>query len=94
MADADKPAVVSLLVDLPSELANVVASVEAIEHAARSEGADVAVRLVRTNSIDGDFIDDPGDGVFVGPGTPYREPSLAESVIFSARERGVPLVGT
>ena len=30
----------------------------------------------------------------VGPGSPYREPDAALDVIGSAREGGVPLVGT
>ena len=35
-----------------------------------------------------------GDGVVIGPGTPYREPHAAERAITAARERGVPLVAT
>ena len=34
------------------------------------------------------------DGVFVAPGSPYRDECAALAAIRHARERGVPLVGT
>ena len=89
-----EPKVVSLLVDLPIDSRNLVASVNAVEHAAAAVGVDISVEVVRTDSIDEAFVENPGHGVFMGPGTPFRQPRRAEDVIFSARQRGVPLVGT
>ena len=35
-----------------------------------------------------------GNGVVIGPGSPYRDAAAAEEVIRTAREKGIPLVGT
>ena len=77
--------------DLPAAHPFHIATVSAIEHAiAVSRAQDrVEIEVVTT-----DKIGPIGDGVVVGPGSPYRDPRAAESHIRTARERGVPLVGT
>jgi hypothetical protein len=52
------------------------------------------VRIVSTRSIGPALIRDPGAAVVVGPGSPYRNPDGVHDVVRTARERGVPLVGT
>jgi CTP synthase (UTP-ammonia lyase) len=83
---------IALLIDLPRDARYFDATVEALRHAIDATGADCTIDVVRT-----DQISEPGaigDGVVIGPGSPYRDPSAAEAVIRHARERGVPLVGT
>jgi hypothetical protein len=36
----------------------------------------------------------PCAGIFVGPGSPYRDELAVWRTIAGARERGIPLVGT
>jgi CTP synthase (UTP-ammonia lyase) len=90
------PAVVNVLMDLPPGQAYHSATMDALDHAATAAGlADgIDVRVVRTAAIDGALIDDPGHGVVVGPGSPYDAPERVLDVILSARERGIPLLGT
>lgn len=83
---------ITLLIDLSRDARYYDATVEALRHAIDTAGVECAIDVVRT-----DQIGDPsaiGDGVVIGPGSPYRDPSAAEAVIRHARERGVPLVGT
>lgn len=81
-----------MLIDLPAEARYHGATVEALRHAIEAAGADCEIDVVHTDRIgDTSAI---GDGVVIGPGSPYRDPSAAEAVIRQARERGVPLVGT
>ena len=80
---------ITVLLDLPPAQAFHRATVAALDHAVRASGAAVDVRVVRT-----DAIGDLGHGVVIGPGSPYRDPGAAEQAIRSARERGLPLVGT
>jgi CTP synthase (UTP-ammonia lyase) len=87
--------VVNLLIDYPPDHPYHRASVIALEDA--SDQTDVAadVRIVPTDTIESaDRLTTQGSAVFVGPGTPYRNPEAANAVIRSARERGVPLVAT
>ena len=80
---------ITVLMDLPPEQAYHRATVAALEHAADVLDVAVDVRVATT-----DAIGPLGDGVVIGPGSPYRDPMAVESVIRQARERGVPLVGT
>ena len=80
---------ISVLMDLPPAARFHVATLAAISHACDAIGVDAVVRVVTT-----DAIGEIGDGVVIGPGSPYRDPRAAEEVIRAARERGVPLVGT
>jgi CTP synthase (UTP-ammonia lyase) len=85
---------INVLIDLPAAQPYRVATLDALSHAGAASQLDLVVRVVPTDEIDDALIADPGPGVVVGPGTPYRSPELVHEVIRSARERGVPLVGT
>ena len=50
--------------------------------------------MVPTDTIQSRLIADPGAAVVVGPGSPYRNRDGVLAVIRSAREKGIPLVGT
>ena len=65
------------------------ATVAALEHAITASGASIAIDVVHT-----DAIRSLGNGVVIGPGSPYRDPRAAEDTIRTAREQGIPLVGT
>ena len=93
---APSPAVVSVLIDLPAGQAYHSATLDAIGHATEALGAETAldVRVVPTTSIDAGVVVAPGHGIVVGPGSPYDEPEAVLDVIGTARERGIPLVGT
>jgi CTP synthase (UTP-ammonia lyase) len=86
--------VISVLIDLPSEQRYSAATVAALEHAAQSLGAPAEIRVVPTEMIDHRLVADPGAAVVVGPGSPYRNPDGVLEVVRSARENGIPLVGT
>jgi CTP synthase (UTP-ammonia lyase) len=86
--------ILNVLIDLPPTQAYRVATFDALGHASAALGAEVDVRTVATSQIDDALIENPGHGVVVGPGSPYVNPDAVNAVIQSARERGVPLVGT
>ena len=75
--------------DLSEEDASFRYTCDALDHAVAAASADVMVRVVHTDAIDA-----LGDGVVIGPGSPYRDAAAAEDVIRTAREKGIPLVGT
>jgi CTP synthase (UTP-ammonia lyase) len=81
--------VVTVLMDLPESNDSHRYTVSALEHAIAWSGAAVTFEVVRTDSH-------PrlADGVVIGPGSPYRDPTAAEAAIQTAREKGLPLVGT
>jgi len=64
-------------------------TVAALDHALVHGGHDIEMCIERT-----DAIGRLGDGVLIGPGSPYRDPVATESVIERARRYGLPLVGT
>jgi len=70
------------------------ASIAAVDHAADALGVDVDVEIVATADITSNLVSRPGDAVFVGPGSPWENPRGVEDVIRTAREQGIPLVGT
>lgn len=84
---------IAVLMDLPPERPYHQATLAAVAHAAVG-GCDARTVLVPTDSIGGRTADALGDAVVVGPGSPYRDAEAVLDVIRSARERGVPLVGT
>ncbi|HKW59897.1 MAG TPA: hypothetical protein VJR46_09120 [Candidatus Dormibacteraeota bacterium] len=87
--------VVNMLIDYSAEHPYHRASVAALQDASEQTGVAVEVRVVPTDTIDdADRLTDPGAAVFIGPGTPYRNPEAAHAVIRSARARGAPLVAT
>jgi hypothetical protein len=77
---------ITVLLDLDEDAAYYRATVEALRHASDDS---FTIDVKRT-----DAIDKIGEGVVVGPGTPYRDPRAAEDVIADARARGIPLVAT
>lgn len=81
--------VITVLMDLPEENDSHRYTIDALDHAIAATSTDVTVRLVPTDSI-GEL----GHGVVIGPGSPYRDPRAAEAAIQTAREKGLPLVGT
>jgi CTP synthase (UTP-ammonia lyase) len=81
--------VITVLMDLPSDNDSHRFTLDALDHAIAALDAPVSVRVVRTDEVDA-----LGDGVVVGPGSPYRDPGAAEHAIQTAREKGLPLVGT
>jgi CTP synthase (UTP-ammonia lyase) len=85
---------ITLLIDTPPEERFHAATIAAIDHASKRLNLPVVVRVVPTDTIDRALIEDPGAAVVVGPGSPYRNPDGALEVIRSAREKGIPLVGT
>jgi CTP synthase (UTP-ammonia lyase) len=68
------------------------ATIQALHHAADHLDLYVRVREVPTATIDRSVL--ASAGVVVGPGSPYDDPEAVLDAIGSARERGVPLVGT
>ncbi|HKA50672.1 MAG TPA: hypothetical protein VKK19_13870 [Candidatus Dormibacteraeota bacterium] len=86
--------VISVLIDLAPDQEYRAATLAALEHASERHSADVELRVVATDTIDRRLVADPGAAVVVGPGSPYRNPEAVLEVVRSARERGIPLVGT
>ena len=85
---------VALLMDLAEGARYHRATVEAIHHAAGGIGRVADVRITQTDSVS--LADElaAADGVVIGPGSPYRDETAVWDAIRSARERGLPLVGT
>jgi CTP synthase (UTP-ammonia lyase) len=81
--------VITVLMDLPESNDSHRYTVAALEHAIAATKADVSFRVAPTDSRA-----QLGDGVVIGPGSPYRDPAAAEASIQTAREKGLPLVGT
>ncbi|HXN01921.1 MAG TPA: hypothetical protein VN973_08545 [Candidatus Dormibacteraeota bacterium] len=86
--------VITVLIDLAPDHAYYVATLAALDHASRSLNTAVEVRIVPTDTITSQLIGNPGAAVVVGPGSPYRNREGALDIIRSAREKGIPLVGT
>ena len=80
---------ITVLMDLPADNESHRFTVDALDHAIAALDAPVSVRIVHT-----DAVDVLGDGVVIGPGSPYLDAAAAERAIQTAREKGLPLVGT
>ena len=80
---------VTVLMDLPREQRFHAATLAALRHALGQRHADVAIDVVGT-----DQVGEIGEGVVIGPGSPYRDPAAAERIIARARCDGIPLVAT
>jgi CTP synthase (UTP-ammonia lyase) len=85
---------VSVLLDRQVAGQYDAATVDALGHAQRWLGPAVEIRLIPTGTIDKDLILRESAGVVIGPGSPYDNPDGVLAVIRSAREKGLPLVGT
>lgn len=80
-----------VLIDLPPSQRYHRATLAALAHAAVRLGVTPEVDVQPSDALDPSSL---GDGVVIGPGTPYRQPEVAHEAIRTARERGVPLVAT
>ncbi|HYM96673.1 MAG TPA: hypothetical protein VET26_05200 [Candidatus Sulfotelmatobacter sp.] len=90
-----RTAAVTVLMDLPPDHRFHLATLAAVQHAAAARGAALLIRVVSTDSIsDPAQVATESSGLVIGPGSPYREPEFAHSLVREARERGIPLVGT
>jgi CTP synthase (UTP-ammonia lyase) len=87
-------AIVSILADRQAAGRYEAATVDALDHAKRWLGTALEMRLIPTGTIDNDLILRESAGVVIGPGSPYDNPDGVFTVIRSAREKGLPLVGT
>ena len=85
---------VSILVDCQVAGQYETATVDALAHAERWLGTTVEMRVIPTRTIDEELILRESAGVVIGPGSPYDNPDGVLRVIRSAREKGLPLVGT
>jgi CTP synthase (UTP-ammonia lyase) len=86
--------IVSILVDREVAAHYGPATVDALGHAQRWLGHAVEMRPVPTRTIDDELILRESSGIVIGPGSPYDNPDGVLRVIRSAREKGLPLVGT
>ena len=85
---------VALLIDLLPAARYHNATVAALGHAAEVLGSSLDLVVRTTDAVDFDFDLNGVDGVVIGPGSPYRDEATVWALVRSARERGVPLVGT
>ncbi len=85
---------VVLVIDLPPVAPYHRATVDALGHAASAIAAPLDLRVLQSDAADLAAARDAADGVVIGPGSPYRDEAAVWDVVRSARERGVPLVGT
>ena len=84
-----------MLIDLPANHRYHIATVAALRHASEAAGTPIELRIVPTDSIrDPSDVASASSAVIIGPGSPYRDPEAANTLIREARERNVPLVGT
>ncbi|HMK13307.1 MAG TPA: hypothetical protein VK461_17085 [Acidimicrobiales bacterium] len=84
---------ITVLMDLPEENDSYRYTVDALEHAIAAVGAPVSFTIVPSDAMGG-LGTNSGEGIVIGPGSPYRDPAAAEGAIRTAREKGIPLVGT
>lgn len=83
-----------VLMDLDPKAKYHTATLAAIDHAATALGFATAIRASRTDERDLDRQLAHADGIVVGPGSPYEDEEAVWDTVRSARERGIPLVGT
>lgn len=84
---------ISVLIDLPDDHKSRRATLAALEHAAAA--LDIEVDVVPLGSAAWERgRTELGDGVVVGPGSPYEVEDAAYSIVELARTTGLPLVGT
>jgi CTP synthase (UTP-ammonia lyase) len=84
---------IAVLIDLPEAQSYFAATLAALEHAAASSSVDMRPLVIPTDTLEARSIARVA-AVVVGPGSPYREPDAVYAAIRTAREQGIPLVGT
>ena len=70
-----------------------VATGLAIGHAAGEMGVDIDFSWIPTDEIDSGLLL-KSNGIFIAPGSPYRDMEKVLSAIRMAREKGIPCLGT
>lgn len=70
-----------------------VATSRAIKHSSESLGIDVTYEWVSTEKIERNFFE-LYDGLWVAPGSPYKNMARTLGAIRHARENGIPTIGT
>ena len=83
---------ISVVFDLPAAGAGFRFTVEGVRHAVDGRRAELAVDVIRTAELAAGRA--VGDGILLGPGSPYDEPRAVEDLATRARREGIPLVGT
>jgi CTP synthase (UTP-ammonia lyase) len=83
---------VGVLIDLPPGQAYHVATLAAIDHAAHALGIMATACVLPTRTIPDDLSEYAA--IVVGPGSPYDNLEAVHGAIQTAREHGIPLVGT
>ena len=85
---------IALLIDLPPHAPYHRATVEAIGHGSDALGLfpDLRVWETASPSLRSDLRD--VDGIVIGPGSPYQDEHAVWEAVRTAREKGIPLVGT
>ena len=84
---------ITVLMDLHPDHEFHRATLRAVDHASESIEGPAHCTVLRTSDWDGQRAS-LGAGVVVGPGSPYEVEETAYAVIRTAREAGVPLIGT
>ena len=83
-----------VLMDLDPKANYHAATIDAIGHASTALGFDTEVHATRTDARDLGEQLARANGIVIGPGSPYRDEEAVWDTVRSAREKGVPLVGT
>lgn len=87
---------IAVIADFNPDSKSHVATNEAIQHSARKLGQDVRADWLHTSTLsESQFAaDDQYSGIWIGPGSPYADMEGVLQVIRTARENGIPLLGT
>jgi len=85
---------IALLIDSAPDAPYHAATVQALGHAADALGLAIGIVALHTDlpSLRSEI--DTAAGVVIGPGSPYRDEHAVWDAVRTARERGLPLVGT
>jgi len=84
---------VALLAEFNPSFPPHPATTEAIRHSCDALGADVTATWVSTADIDDTLLGE-SSGLWIGPGSPYKNMERTLAAIRYARERGIPCFGT
>ncbi len=70
-----------------------VATERALTHSAEKLDIEIKYDWISTDDLDGDLFE-KYQGIWVGPGSPYKHMAKTISAIKYARENDIPLLGT
>ena len=87
---------IAVVADYQPTLPSHIATDAALEHAARRLRINYSKEWLPTQHLatNGPRLLEPFDGIFIGPGSPYKSLQGAIDAIRFARESGRPLIGT